>query len=126
MDKERFATRQEYDSLVLKQKLTQDLENEQLRQKLEELKRQSSAYLRAQHQFTQGFSAATGQFVNRVVVPTVDMASKPFANSGPQANSHGAQDVKASQEEKSAGAKVFPFAGAMDLETKAASWSALW
>lgn len=120
VDKERFATRQEYDSLVLKQKLTQDLENEQLRQQLEELKRQSSAYLRAQHQFTQGFSTATGQFMNRVVVPTVDMVSKPFANSDAQTHTHGAQ------EEKSTGAKVFPFAGGMDLGTKAASWSALW
>jgi Domain of unknown function (DUF4407) len=114
-DKERYAARQEYDSLVVKQKLTQDFENEKLRQELEELKRQSSAYLRAQHQFTQGFSNAAGQFVHRVVVPTVNFASKPFATSNSQATTQSTPD------EKTAHAKVFPFAGPMDLGAKAAS-----
>ena len=118
-DKERYAARQEYDSLVVKQKLTQDFENEKLRQELEELKRQSSAYLRAQHQFTQGFSSAAGQFVHRVVVPTVNFASKPFAAGNTQATTQSTPDEKASN------AKVFPFAGQMDLGAKAASWSAL-
>jgi len=118
-DKERYAARQEYDSLVVKQKLTQDFENEKLRQELEELKRQSSAYLRAQHQFTQGFSNAAGQFVHRVVVPTANFASKPFTTSNVQAATQSAPD------EKTAHAKVFPFAGPMDLGAKAASWSAL-
>jgi ABC-type oligopeptide transport system ATPase subunit len=114
-DKERYAARQEYDSLVVKQKLTQDFENEKLRQELEELKRQSSAYLRAQHQFTQGFSNAAGQFVHRVVVPTVNFASKPFTTGNSQAATQSAPD------EKTAHAKVFPFAGPMDLGAKAAS-----
>jgi hypothetical protein len=115
VDKERFATRQEYDSMVVKQRLTQDLENEKLRQELEELKRQSNAYLRAQHQFTQGFSNAAGQFVQRVVVPTVSIASKAFTPGGAQTTSQGAPD------EKSASAKVFPFTGSMDMGAKAAS-----
>jgi hypothetical protein len=115
VDKERYATRQEYDSMVVRQKLTQDLENEKLRQELEELKRQSSAYLRAQHQFTQGFSNATGQFVQRVVVPTVNIATKAFTPSNAQTTNQGGPD------EKSASAKVFPFAGPIDLGAKAAS-----
>jgi hypothetical protein len=115
VDKERFATRQEYDSMVVKQKLTQDLENEKLRQELEELKRQSNAYLRAQHQFTQGFTNAAGQFVQRIVVPTVNIATKTFTPSNAQTTSQGAPDKKSSS------AKVFPFAGPMDLGAKAAS-----
>jgi hypothetical protein len=101
--------------MVVKQKLTQDLENEKLRQELEELKRQSNAYLRAQHQFTQGFSSAAGQFVQRVVVPTVNIATKTFTPSNAQTTSQGAPD------EKSSSAKVFPFTGSMDLGAKAAS-----
>jgi uncharacterized glyoxalase superfamily metalloenzyme YdcJ len=101
--------------MVVKQKLTQDLENEKLRQELEELKRQSNAYLRAQHQFTQGFSNATGQFVQRVVVPTVNIATKAFTPGSAQAGSQSTQDEKATS------AKVFPFAGPMDLGAKAAS-----
>ena len=115
VDKERFAARQEYDSMVVKQKLTQDLENEKLRQELEELKRQSNAYLRAQHQFTQGFSNAAGQFVQRVVVPTVNIATKTFTPTNTQVA------VPSTQDEKSASAKVFPFAGPIDLGAKAAS-----
>lgn len=79
VDKEQFSKRQEYDSLVVKQKLTQDLENEHLRQELEELKRQASAYLRAQHQVTQTLSQASGQFMDRVVMPAMTTMSKPFA-----------------------------------------------
>jgi hypothetical protein len=115
IDKERFAARQDFDSVVVKKKLTQDLENEKLRQEFEELKRQSSSYLRAQHQFTQGFSNMTGQFINRVVVPTVNIASKPFAPNSPQATNSEVPN------EKSNSAKVFPFAGQMDLGSKAAS-----
>jgi hypothetical protein len=101
--------------MIVKQKLMQDLENETLRQELEALKRQSNAYLRAQHQFTQGFSNAAGQFIQRVVVPTVNIASKSFTPSNPQTTSQGGQ------EEKSASAKVFPFAGPLVLRAKAAS-----
>jgi hypothetical protein len=101
--------------MVVKQKLTQDLENEKLRQELEELKRQSNAYLRAQHQFTQGFSNDTGQFVQRVVVPTVNIATKAFSPGNAQTSSQSTQD------EKSTSTKVFPFAGPMDLGAKAAS-----
>lgn len=122
-DKERLATRQEYDSMVVKQKLMQDLENEKLRQELEELKRQSNAYLRAQHQFTQSFSNAAGQFVNHVVVPTVNLATKPFTQDSSQTGSQaGAQSTsQGAPDEKTSSAKVFPFAGPMDLGGRAAS-----
>lgn len=116
LDKERYAKRQEYDSLVVKQKITQDLENEKLRQELEELKRQSSAYLRAQHQFTQSFSQAGSQFVNRVVMPAMSTVSKPFTvktanESKPEEQGHAASE----------GAKVFDFGGNHGLGVKAAS-----
>ena len=107
--KEQFAKRQEYDSLVVQQKLTQDLANEKLRQELNELKRQANAYARAQHQFTQTFSQAANQFVNRVVVPTVNVASKPFT-AGHSQEANGTPS-----------AKVFNFGGPMDMGAKAAS-----
>jgi len=115
VDKERFAARQEYDSMLVKQKLMQELENEKLRQELEELKRQSSAYLNVQHQFAQSFSNATSQFVNRVVVPTVNVVSKPFNQGNIQTS---ATDV---QDNKTMGARVFHFSGPVDLEAKVAS-----
>lgn len=114
-EKQRYAKRQAYDSQVVREKIAQDLENEKLRQELDEFKRQHSAYQRAQHQFTQGFSNAAGQFMNRIVVPTVNMASKPFA-----ANPSPAQG-QASHDHKSADANVFPFTGPADLGAKAAS-----
>ena len=115
VEKEQFANRQEFDSQVVKQKIMQDLENEQLRQELNELKRQTSAYARAQHQFTQSFAHATDQFVNRVVVPTVNMAVKPFATSTIQTTSTSVP------EDQSAGAKVFKFGDPIDQGVKAAS-----
>ena len=116
LDKERYAKRQEYDSLVVKQKITQDLENEKLRQELEELKRQSSAYLRAQHQFTQSFSQASSQFVNRVVMPAMSTVSKPFAAKTPNESQPAEQEYVANE-----GAKVFDFGSAHGLGVKAAS-----
>ena len=116
LDKERFAKRQEFDSLVIKQKLMQDLENETLRQELEELKRQSSVYLRAQHQFTQGFSQAGTQFVNRVVMPAMSTVSKPFA-----AKTNNESNLEDQGHAATGGAKVFDFGGAHGLGAKAAS-----
>lgn len=116
MDREQFAKRQEYDSLVVKQKLTQDLENEHLRQELEELKRSSSAYLRAQHQFTQTFAQTSGQFMNRVVMPAMETVSKPFS-------AKSADDGKAPEQVHSTNksAKVFEFGSIHGLGAKAAS-----
>jgi hypothetical protein len=68
-----------------------------------------------QHQFTQGFSNAAGQFVQRVVVPTVNIATKTFTPTNTQTA------VQSAQDEKSSSAKVFPFTGSMDLGAKAAS-----
>jgi len=112
IDKEQYAIRQEMDSSVTKQKLIQDLENEKIRQELEELKRQSNAYLRAQHQFTQSFSAASGQFVNRVVMPAMATVSKPFT--GKSSNEGDATEPATS-------AKVYTFGGYNNLGAKAAS-----
>ena len=117
VDKEQYAVRQEVDSNVTKQKLIQDLENEKIRQELEELKRQSNAYLRAQHQFTQSFSQASGQFVNRVVMPAMATVSKPFAAK----SSNEANVSTASSSESAVGAKVYPFGISPDLGAKAAS-----
>jgi hypothetical protein len=116
VDKEQFAKRQEYDSLLVKQKLTQDLENEHLRQELEELKRRSSSYLRAQYQFTQTFAQASGQFMNRVVMPAMETVSKPFSVKS-------ADDSKAPEQIHSTNesAKVFEFGGIHGLGVKAAS-----
>lgn len=114
--KEQFAKRQEYDSLVVKQKLMQDLENEHLRQELEELKRQNSAYLRAQHQFTQTFTQAGDQFMSRVVMPAMTTVAKPFAAKTIDGGKMAEQGCAVNE-----GAKVFDFGGAHGLEVKAAS-----
>lgn len=116
IEKEQFAKRQEFDSQIVKQKITQDLENERLRQELEELKRQSSAYLRAQHQFTQGVSQASGHFMNRVVMPAMASVSSTF-------HMKGAEDNKSADQKPATGesAKVFEFANTHGLGVKAAS-----
>ena len=113
MDKEQFAKRQEFDSNIVKQKITQDTENERLRQELEALKRQSSAYLKAQHQFTQTFSQAGNQFMNRVVTPTMSTVSKPFT-------AKSADDSKKTEQghEAKEGAKVFDFGGINGLSAE--------
>jgi hypothetical protein len=118
VDKEQYAIRQEVDSNIAKQKLIQDLDNEKIRQELEELKRQSNAYLRAQHQFTQSFAQASGQFMNRVVMPTVATVSKPFVakTSDEGSSSNTQQDQGATT-----GAQVFTFGGPHNLGAKAAS-----
>ena len=115
VDKEQYAIRQEVDSNIAKQKLIQDLQNEKIRQELEELKRQSNAYLRAQHQFTQSFSEASGQFINRVVMPAMATVSKPFM--GKSSN-----EGDSSSEPPSAGAQVYAFGGHPNLGAKVASW----
>lgn len=121
VDKEQYAMRQELDSNVVKQKLIQDMENERIRQELEELKRQSNAYLRAQHQFKQSFTQASGQFVNRVVMPAMATVSKPFASK----SSNEANLSTASSSESAGGAKVYPFSIMPDFGAKAASWKRL-
>jgi hypothetical protein len=116
LDKEQYAVRQEADSNIVKQKITQDLENERLRQELEELKRQSSAYLRAQHQFTQGFSQASGLFMNRVVMPAMATVSKPFV-----AKTTDASRSETQGQAQTEGSKAFDFASNPSLGAKAAS-----
>jgi hypothetical protein len=118
VDKEQYAIRQEVDSNIAKQKLIQDLENEKIRQELEELKRQSNAYLRAQHQFTQSFSEASGQFVNRVVMPAMATVSKPFTS---KSSNGGDSSTESSTKPSAAGAQVYAFGGHPNLGAKAAS-----
>jgi hypothetical protein len=115
--KEQQAERQGYDSLIVKQKITQDLENETLRQELDELKRQSSAYARAQHHFSQTFQQAAGQFMSRVVTPTMAMANKSFAAKPEE----GADKPIQHDDTSNMQAKVYPFGNAADLGVKAAT-----
>jgi hypothetical protein len=114
--KEQQAERQGYDSLMVKQKITQDLENETLRQELDELKRQSSAYARAQHHFSQTFQQAAGQFMNRVVTPTMAMANKSFAAKPEE----GADKAAQHDDTSNTHAQIYPFSNAADLGVKAA------
>ena len=116
LDKEQFAKRQEYDAQVIKQKLTQDLENEYLRQELETVKRQNNPYFRAQQQFTHSVSQAGGQFMTHVVMPAMASVSKPFTIK--------TSDEGKSEEPKqsaSTGASVFNFASTSGPGAKAAS-----
>jgi hypothetical protein len=101
---------------VIKQKLTQDLENEYLRQELETVKRQNNPYFRAQQQFTQSVSQAGGQFMNHVVMPAMATVSKPFTVK--------TSDVGKPEERKqsaSAGASIFDFSSTSSPGVKAAS-----
>lgn len=118
MGKKQFATRQEFDSQIIKQKITQDLENERLRQELEELKRQSSPYLRAQHQFTQTFAQASDQFMSRVVMPAITTMNKPFQTKA--ADEGEGQGQGQDQAAKEAG-KVFDFGSVHGIGARAAS-----
>jgi hypothetical protein len=113
VDKEQFAKRQEFDSQVVKQKLTQDLENEHLRYELEELRRQSSSYLRAQHQFTQSFAQASNQFMQRVVTPVMSTVNQTVTatNTKPTNENKPTEQVYATN----SSANVFEFGGVHGL-----------
>lgn len=113
VDREQYAIRQEVDSNITKQKLIQELENEKIRQELEGLQRQSNAYLRAHHQFTQGLSQVSGQFVNRLVMPAMAKVSQPFATKS--------SNESDSSSGSNGGAKVYAFSGSPELGEKVAS-----
>ncbi len=52
-----------------------DIANQKLRQELDEMKRQSSMYGRLQNQVSYSYTHVADQFMNKVVTPTVAVAS---------------------------------------------------
>ena len=78
--KDQQAELQERDLAMTKHKIVQDIANQKLRQELDELKRQNSAYGRLQSQMNYTFTQAADQFMNKVVTPTVAVASSAISD----------------------------------------------
>lgn len=71
---------QTLDLSIVKQKIIHEIENQKLRHELDELKRQGSMYGRLQNQMSYSYTQVADQFMNRVVTPTVAVATGAFGN----------------------------------------------
>jgi hypothetical protein len=111
--KDQQAELQELDLSMTKQKIVYDIANQKLRQELDELKRQNSMYGRLQNQVSYSYTHVADQFMNKVVTPTVAVASSAL-------NSAFAKPATASQAESNS-ARVFNFDPNAQSQLKAAS-----
>jgi hypothetical protein len=111
--KDQQAELQERDLAITKQKIVHDIANQKLRQELDEMKRQSSMYGRLQNQVSYSYTHVADQFMNKVVSPTVAVASGAL-------NSAFAKPATASQAEGNS-ARVFNFDPNAQTQFKAAS-----
>jgi hypothetical protein len=111
--KDQQAELQERDLAITKQKIVHDIANQKLRQELDEMKRQSSMYGRLQNQVSYSYTHVADQFMNKVVTPTVAVASGTL-------NSAFTKPATASQTEGNS-ARVFNFDPNMQTQLKAAS-----
>ena len=111
--KDQQAELQELDLSMTKQKIVYDIANQKLRQELDELKRQNSMYGRLQNQVSYSYTHVADQFMNKVVTPTVAVASSAL-------NSAFAKPATASQDEGNS-ARVFNFDPNTQTQLKAAS-----
>jgi hypothetical protein len=111
--KDQQAELQERDLAITKQKIVHDIANQKLRQELDEMKRQSSMYGRLQNQVSYSYTHVADQFMNKVVTPTVAVASGAL-------NSAFNKPATASQAEGNS-ARVFNFDPNAQTQFKAAS-----
>jgi hypothetical protein len=111
--KDQQAELQELDLSMTKQKIVYDIANQKLRQELDELKRQNSMYGRLQNQVSYSYAHVADQFMNKVVTPTVAVASSAL-------NSAFTKPATASQVESNS-ARVFNFDPNAQAQLKAAS-----
>jgi hypothetical protein len=107
------AELQELDLSMTKQKIVHDIANQKLRQELDELKRQSSMYGRLQNQASYTYTQVADQFMNKVVTPTVAVASSAL-------NGSFAKPTNPSKAEGNS-ARVFNFDPNAQTQLKAAS-----
>jgi hypothetical protein len=113
--KNQQAELQERDLAMTKHKIVHDIANQKLRQELDELKRQSSMYGRLQNQASYTYAQVADQFMNKVVTPTVAVASSAL-------NSAFAKPSNASTSQtESNSARVFNFDPNSQNQLKAAS-----
>jgi hypothetical protein len=111
--KDQQAELQELDLSMTKQRIVYDIANQKLRQELDELKRQNSMYGRLQNQVSYSYTHVADQFMNKVVTPTVAVASGAL-------NSAFAKPASPIQTEGNS-ARVFNFDPNMQTQLKAAS-----
>ena len=104
---------QELDLSMTKQKIVYDIANQKLRQELDELKRQNSMYGRLQNQVSYSYTHVADQFMNKVVTPTVAVASSAL-------NGSFAKPTNPSKAEGNS-ARVFNFDPNSQTQLKAAS-----
>jgi hypothetical protein len=107
------AELQELDLSMTKQKIVYDIANQKLRQELDELKRQNSMYGRLQNQVSYSYTHVADQFMNKVVTPTVAVASSAL-------NGSFAKPTNPSKAEGNS-ARVFNFDPNAQTQFKAAS-----
>jgi hypothetical protein len=107
------AELQELDLSMTKQKIVYDIANQKLRQELDELKRQNSMYGRLQNQVSYSYTHVADQFMNKVVTPTVAVASSAL-------NGSFAKPTNPSKAEGNS-ARVFNFDPNSQTQLKAAS-----
>ena len=113
--KDQQAELQERDLSMTKHKVVYDIANQKLRQELDELKRQNSAYGRLQNQMNYTFTQAADQFMNKVVTPTVAVASSAISDAFTKPSNPNAIQTESNS------ARVFNFDPNVQTQLKAAS-----
>ena len=113
--KDQQAELQERDLSMTKHKIVHDIANQKLRQELDELKRQNSAYGRLQNQMNYTFTQAADQFMNKVVTPTVAVASSAISDAFAKPSNPNAIQTESNS------ARVFNFDPNVQTQLKAAS-----
>jgi hypothetical protein len=113
--KDQQAELQERDLAIIKQKIVHDIANQKLRQELDELKRQSSMYGRLQNQVSYSYTHVADQFMNKVVTPTVAVASGALNGAFAKPSNPNASQTEGNS------ARVFNFDPNAQTQFKAAS-----
>jgi hypothetical protein len=113
--KDQQAELQERDLSMTKHKIVHDIANQKLRQELDELKRQNSAYGRLQNQMNYTFTQAADQFMNKVVTPTVAVASSAMSDAFAKPSNPNVIQTESNS------ARVFNFDPNVQTQLKAAS-----
>ncbi len=113
--KDQQAELQERELSMTKHKIVYDIANQKLRQELDELKRQNSTYGRLQNQMNYTFTQAADQFMNKVVTPTVAVASGAISDAFAKPSNPNVIQTESNS------ARVFNFEPNTQTQLKAAS-----
>jgi len=113
--KNQQAELQERDLAMTKHKIVHDIANQKLLHELDELKRQGSTYGRLQNRVSYSYAQVADQFMNKVVTPTVAVASSALNSAFAKPS-----NANTSQTESNS-ARVFNFDPNSQTQLKAAS-----